>query len=76
MTGKVWKSIIGLDKDEFIPGLKKLPIPIHKYDVKVAAQILHGGRSASSFFSKTHPVSPSSLAHANIKQKPHRTNHT
>ncbi|MBS1257023.1 MAG: Metal reductase [Candidatus Scalindua arabica] len=71
MTGKVWKSIVGLDKDEFIPGLRKLTDTIHKYDVKVAAQILHGGRSASSFFSKTHPVSPSSLAHANIKQKPH-----
>ena len=71
MNGKVWKSIIGLDKDEYIPGLKKLTDTIHKYDVKIAAQILHGGRSASSFFSKTHPVSPSSLAHANIKQKPH-----
>ena len=71
MTGKVWKSIIGLDKDEFIPGLKKLTDAIHKYDVKVAAQILHGGRSASSFFSKTRPVSASSLAHVNIKQAPH-----
>ena len=71
MTGKVWKSIIGLDKDEYIPGLKKLTDTIHKYDTKIAAQILHGGRSASSFFSKTHPVSPSSLSHINIKQKPH-----
>ncbi len=71
MTGKVWKSIIGLDKDEYIPGLKKLTDTIHKYDVKIAAQILHGGRSASSFFSKTHPVSPSSLSHINIKQRPH-----
>ncbi|GAX60725.1 NADH:flavin oxidoreductase [Candidatus Scalindua japonica] len=71
MTGKVWKSIIGLDKDEYIPGLKKLTDRIHKHDTMVAAQILHGGRSASSFFSKTHPVSPSSLSHVNIKQKPH-----
>lgn len=71
MTGKVWKSIIGLDKDEYIPGLKNLTDTIHKYDTKIAAQILHGGRSASSFFSKTHPVSPSSLSHINIKQKPH-----
>ena len=71
MNGKVWKSIIGLDKDEFIPGLKKFTDTIHKYDVKVAAQILHGGRSASSFFTKMKPVSPSSLAHVNIKQAPH-----
>ncbi len=70
-VGKVWKSIIGLDKDEFIPGLKKLTDTIHKYDVKVAAQLLHGGRSASSFFTKMQPVSASSIAHVNIKQAPH-----
>ena len=71
MNGKVWKSIIGLDKDDYIPGLKKLTDTIHKYDVKVAAQLLHGGRSASSFFTKMKPVSPSSIAHVNIKQAPH-----
>lgn len=52
MNGKVWKSIIGLDKDELIPGLKKLTDAIHVYNVRVAAQLLHGGRSASSFFYK------------------------
>jgi 2,4-dienoyl-CoA reductase (NADPH2) len=71
MNGKVWKSIIGLDKDEFIPKLKNLTDTIHKYDAKVAAQLLHGGRSASSFFTKMKPVSASSLAHVNIKQAPH-----
>ncbi len=71
MNGKVWKSIIGLDKDEFIPGLKKLTDTIHAHDVKVVAQILHGGRSASSFFTKMQPVSPSSLTHRSIKQEPH-----
>lgn len=71
MNGKVWKSIIGLDKDEFIPGLKKLTGTIHAYDVCVAAQLLHGGRSASSFFTKMQPVSPSALTHKNIKQEPH-----
>lgn len=71
MNGKVWKSIIGLDKDELIPGLKKLTDAIHRYDVRVAAQILHGGRSASSFFTKMQPVSPSPLTHRSIKQEPH-----
>lgn len=70
-NGKVWKSIIGLDKDEFIPGLKRLTDAIHEYDVRVAAQILHGGRSASSFFTKMQPVSPSPLTHRSIKQEPH-----
>ncbi len=71
MNGKVWKSIIGLDKDEFIPGLKRLTDAIHQYDVCVAAQLLHGGRSASSFFTKMQPVSPSALTHRSIKQEPH-----
>lgn len=71
MNGKVWKSIIGLDRDELIPGLKRLTDAIHLYDVRVAAQLLHGGRSASSFFTKMQPVAPSKLAHRSIKQEPH-----
>ena len=71
MNGKVWKSIIGLDKDEFIPGLKKLTDAIHRHDARVAAQILHGGRSASSFFTKMQPIAPSALTHRSIKQEPH-----
>lgn len=71
MNGKVWKSIIGLDKDELIPGLKRLTGAIHEHHVHVAAQILHGGRSASSFFTKMQPISPSPLTHRSIKQEPH-----
>lgn len=71
MNGKVWKSIIGLDKDELIPGLKRLTDAIHEHHVHVAAQILHGGRSASSFFTKMQPISPSPLTHRSIKQEPH-----
>lgn len=71
MRGKVWKSIIGLDKDEFIPGLKRLTDAIHAYDVRIAAQLLHGGRSASSLFTKMQPIAPSVLTHRNIRQAPH-----
>ena len=71
MNGKVWKSIIGLDKDEFIPGLKRLTDAIHQYDVRVAAQLLHAGRSASSFFTKMQPIAPSAVVYRSIKQEPH-----
>ncbi len=71
MNGKVWKSIIGLDKDELIPGLRRLTDTVHAYQVRIAAQLLHGGRSASSFFTKMQPVSPSPLVHRSIKQEPH-----
>ena len=70
INGKVWKSIIGLDKDELIPGLKRLTDAIHRYDVRVAAQLLHAGRSASSFFTKMQPVAPSAVAYRSIKQEP------
>ena len=70
INGKVWKSIIGLDRDELIPGLKRLTDAIHRYDVRVAAQLLHAGRSASSFFTKMQPVAPSAVAYRSIKQEP------
>ena len=70
INGKVWKSIIGLDKDELIPGLKRLTDAIHRHDVRVAAQLLHAGRSASSFFTKMQPVAPSAVAYRSIKQEP------
>ena len=70
MNGKVWKSIIGLDKDEFIPGLKRLTDAIHRHDVRVAVQLLHAGRSASSFFTKMQPVAPSAVAYRSIKEEP------
>lgn len=69
--GRVWKSIIALDKDSYIPGLKKFADVMHKYDVKVAAQILHGGRSAARFFTKDKSVSASERPHALIKEVPH-----
>ncbi len=70
MNGKVWKSIIGLDKDQFIPGLKRLTDAIHRHDVRVAVQLLHAGRSASSFFTKMQPVAPSAVAYRSIKEEP------
>lgn len=69
--GRVWKSIIALDKDEYIPGLKRFADTMHKYDTKAAAQILHGGRSAASFFTKSRSVSASEIPHALIKEIPH-----
>ena len=71
IRGRVWKSIVALDDDKLIPGLKMFADTMHKYDVKVAAQILHGGRSAARFFSKSKSVSASSIPHALIKEAPH-----
>lgn len=71
IRGRVWKSIIALDDDKYIPGLKKFADIIHKYDVKLAAQLLHGGRSAAMIFTKKQPVSASNIPHAFINEMPH-----
>lgn len=74
VRGRVWKSIIALDGDEYIPGLRRFADTMHKYGVKVAAQILHGGRSAAQFFTRCEPVSASNVPHALIKEIPHALN--
>lgn len=71
IRGRVWKSIIALDNDKYIPDLKKFADIIHKYDVKIAAQLLHGGRSAAMIFTKKQPVSASNIPHAFINVMPH-----
>lgn len=60
-NGKVWKSILGLDDDRCIPSLTRFTEAMHRHGAKTAAQILHGGRYASSLFSKMQPVSASSI---------------
>ena len=60
-NGKAWKSILGLDDDRYIPSLTRFTEAMHKHGAKTAAQILHGGRYASSLFSKMQPVSASSV---------------
>ncbi len=60
-NGKAWKSILGLDDDRYIPSLARFTEAMHRHGAKTAAQILHGGRYASSLFSKMQPVSASSI---------------
>ncbi len=60
-NGKAWKSILGLDDDRYISSLAKFTETMHNHGAMTAAQILHGGRYASSLFSKMQPVSASSI---------------
>ncbi len=71
LNGKVWKSIISLENDEFIPDLRRLTDAVHKYKAKIAAQILHGGRYAASFFTKMQPIAPSNVTGRLSKEVPH-----
>ncbi len=60
-SGKAWKSILALDDDRYIPSLRKFTETMHKLGAKTAPQLLHGGRYASSLFTKSQPVSASSV---------------
>ena len=44
-------SMISIEDDKFIPGLKKLADSVHQHDTKIAAQLYHAGRYAFPFLS-------------------------
>jgi 2,4-dienoyl-CoA reductase (NADPH2) len=60
-SGKAWKSILALDDDRYVPSLKRFNEAMHQLGAKTAPQLLHGGRYASSLFTKRQPVSASSV---------------
>ena len=54
-------AMIRVDNDKYIPGLTRFSEIMHKYDVKVIAQLYHAGRYAFSFVSNETPVSASAV---------------
>lgn len=60
-SGKAWKSILGLDDDRYVPSLRRFTEAMHQLGARTAPQLLHGGRYASSLFTKQQPVSASSV---------------
>lgn len=58
---RTWDGILGIDRDEFVPGLKKFNKNIHQYSTKTAIQLLHPGRYAHPAFTGQNPVSASAI---------------
>jgi 2,4-dienoyl-CoA reductase (NADPH2) len=50
-------SMVAIDDDRYLPGLKRFTDRIHKYGQPVAAQLYHSGRYAFSFITGEQPVS-------------------
>ena len=65
--GRMWKGMIGLDDDQFIPGLKKLTDVVHENGARIGVQLLHGGGCCHPFFIKDQPVSASAVRCLNKK---------
>lgn len=65
-------NIVAIDRDDFIPMLRKLTTTIHECGARVAVQLTHGGRRAGRISPRTGclevtrgvmPVAPSAIAH-------------
>ncbi|NLC84655.1 MAG: FAD-dependent oxidoreductase [Ruminococcaceae bacterium] len=59
--GKGFNTQVSIDRDELIPGLKKLTDTIHQQGTKIAVQIYHGGRQANTVATCQPLVAPSPI---------------
>lgn len=64
-------SMVMLDDDKYIPGMKAFAEKIHSYGTKLIAQLYMPGRYAISFVSGLQPVAPSSVYSNFSKETPH-----
>jgi 2,4-dienoyl-CoA reductase-like NADH-dependent reductase (Old Yellow Enzyme family)/thioredoxin reductase len=60
-AGKGFPNQIGIDKDELIPGLKRLVEHVHRHGTKIAIQLHHAGREADPRVTKMDLVAPSAI---------------
>jgi len=56
--GKGFPSEIGIWKDDFIPGLKKIPEAVHKHGARAAVQLHHAGRETFKAVAGDFPEEP------------------
>ena len=61
-VGKGVKRQLCCSDDKHIPGLTELAEVVHKWDTKIAMQLVHAGCHAASRFTGHKPVGPSALA--------------
>ena len=61
---------VGLDKERFVPGLKKLTESIHRYESRVFAQLYQAGRYSFSFLTGQSAVAPSPIPSSFTRETP------
>jgi 2,4-dienoyl-CoA reductase-like NADH-dependent reductase (Old Yellow Enzyme family)/thioredoxin reductase len=59
--GRARKYQVGVDRDELIPGLKRLVDAVHTCGTKISLQICHAGRQAKSSLAGGQTVAPSPI---------------
>ncbi len=68
--GRGFVNEVGIDRDELVPGLKRLVDEVHNAGAKIAIQIFHAGRQTSSAVTGWQPVAPSSVCCPVIQEMP------
>jgi len=69
-NGKMSKTMLGINRDGLIPGLKRLSDTVHAYDCKIMLQLNHSGRQAPEKVIGEKAVAPSAVYHPFIKETP------
>ncbi len=59
--GKGFPNELGVWSDEFIPGLARIPVELHRYGAKVALQLHHAGRETFETVAGAVPEAPSAI---------------
>ncbi len=63
-------DMIGLSRDEFLPGLNRLTEAVHRLGTPIAAQLYHAGRYSPSAEIGLQPVAPSPIASPLTRETP------
>lgn len=69
-NGKASRYMLGVHKDDLIPGLKRLVDAVHQYDSRIVMQLNHAGRQTSSSFIGETPLAPSAVYFRVSRQTP------
>lgn len=60
-TGKGFSNELGINRDELLPGLRKLVNAVHRHGAKIACQLYHAGRQTSSDVTGMRILAPSPI---------------
>ena len=60
-NGRLSFTMLGIDRDDLIPGLKRIAEAVHGYDSKIIVQINHAGRETKSTVIGETPAAPSAV---------------
>lgn len=68
--GKASLFQLGIDKDDFLPGLKKIPQAVHKFPSRIFLQLSHAGRQTKPKLCGGTPLAPSAVYEPVFKVMP------